>query len=520
MSMDVDIVGGTSGNKAEVAGSNQLKIIPETNATANAANIGGIRIYSENDQGLAYPYGTAAPYLLSPETDDDYRIRVGIDALLDEEQLSYTSQNYTKHRNDTTTFVPSFSSNGYTTQATTPVTTAAANSVLRTWKTFSYQGTETLSLDVEISYTFASGVALASPQVIECGFGLLATSTPFDAFDGVYFRLTSAGMYLIARNNSASDSYISSPFLAPDGTGLNVWQPVSGRKYQIILYVLDRDFECWINDPVSGSVWLAGDGNVPAGLGTPTASPSLNFFLRHYQATAPAVGAYATLSHYNVRRGGGQSVASSLSDIASRTIESILSPGTLTTTANQAVSGGSITRPSAATASNTAALLTPSLSGIVLETPTLAAATDGMLISYQNPLLPTTTGTTYAQARRLRIDGVRIGSSVQAAFTGGPISKMFYLAYGSTSQSLAGVSSDTATTKAYRRVQLELVQAYPATAAAGSIPTQNGNSYMTLKNPVYVNPGEWVALVCYDLIGTAVTAGTIQHNISFDYAWE
>jgi hypothetical protein len=85
--------------------------------------------------------------------------------------------------------------------------------------------------------------------------------------------------------------------------------------------------------------------------------------------------------------------------------------------------------------------------------------------------------------------------------------------------SLAGVASDTATTKAYRRVQLELVQSYPATAGVGTIPTQNGQSYLQLKTPIYVNAGEYVALCTFD-IGVVPTSGVIQHSLSFDYSWE
>ena len=219
-----------------------------------------------------------------------------------------------------------------------------------------------------------------------------------------------------------------------------------------------------------------------------------------------------------MRRGGGQSVASSLADISSRTLESILSPGTLTTTGNQAITTGSITRPGAAAPTNTTSLLA-SLSGIVLETPSLASGTDGIIMSYLNPALPTTTGTTFPQARRLRIDGVRIGSFVQTALTGGPFVRGYYLAYGSTALSLAGVASDTVTTKAYRRIQLELTQVYTATQAIDTLPAISGSSYMTFKNPIYVNPGEYVCLVGYNT-GTVASAGTLQHAISFDYAWE
>ena len=72
--------------------------------------------------------------------------------------------------------------------------------------------------------------------------------------------------------------------------------------------------QVWINDPVTGLVWLAGELNTPAGLGSPTASANLCAFLRHYQVTAPAVGAYATLSRYSVRRGGSLAAAS-LADV-------------------------------------------------------------------------------------------------------------------------------------------------------------------------------------------------------------
>ena len=518
MALDAAIRGVTSGTGAEVAGTNQLKIIPENNTNNNPNNLGGVRVYAENDQGLAAPYGTVnVPNLTSYEADLDYRMRVANDSLLDEEQISYSAQNFTKHGMWATTFVPTWTTAGYATQATTPITTAAAASQFRTYKTFSMQGTETLSVDMEIAFTYATGAALASPIVIEGGFGLSATSTPYDQFDGAYWRLSSAGMYLVMRNNNSSDSAVVGPLIAPDQSGTNVWQPISGRKYQIILYLTPRTIQLWINDPSTNVVWLAGTLNASVGLGSPVASANQCVFLRQYQVTAPAVGSYATLSRYSVRRGGAIA-ANSLADIASRTVESILSQGTLTTTSANTVTTGSVTRPSAAVLLNTAALAT-GLSALALETATLAVGTDGILLAYQNPALPTTTGTTYAQARRLRIDGVRIGTSVQTAFTAGGFVKHFYIAYGSTSVSLAGVATDTVTTKAYRRVMLEFTQAYTATQAAGTLPAAVGSSYMVLKNPVYVNPGEYVALCSYH-IGTAGTAGVLQHNMAFDYAWE
>jgi hypothetical protein len=517
MAMDISIVGVTSGQHADVAGTNQLKVILETDAEGNAANIGGIRQFAENDEGLAWPYGASAPYLLSPEVDLDYRQRNGNDLLLDDEHISYNVQNFTKHQLVTTTFVPTFSAHGYTTQATTPLTTAAAASVFSTYKSFTLQGTETLSLDFEMAVTFATGVVLASPIVIECGLAINSASTPYDAFDGIYLRLSNSGGYLVLRNNSTADTATAGPFKAPDNTGLNTWQPVSGRTYQYIMYWHSRYLQFWIADPVTGVTWLAANINTPASLGTPTASPSLRLWLRQYQPTAPAVGAYATLGRYSVRR-GGMNVASTVPEQTQRVGENIYSPGTLTTTANQAIASGSITRPAAAVPSNTTSLLA-SLSGIVLETATEAVNTDVILMSFLNPLLPTVTQTSFQQARRLRIDGIRIASAVVTAFTAGGFAKFFYIAYGSTALSLAGVAADTASTKAYRRVMLELVHAYTATQAAGTLPASNGQVYMAFKNPFFVNPGEYVALCSYH-VGTAGVGGVLQHNIAFDYGWE
>lgn len=516
MAMDVDIRGVTSGTGAEVAGSNQLKVIPETDATNHAANIGGIRIYSENDQGLAAGMGSVTPYLLSPETSDEYRLRMEHDVILDEESFVYTAQNFTKHSMYATTYVPSWTSTGFQTNPTSLLTAAAAMS-FGTYKTFSVVGTETLSLDLEAAFTYASGAALPANTVIEFGLGLQATTTPYDWFDGVYFRLTPSGAYLVIRNNSSTDTAVTGTLFAPDGTGTTVWQPVSGRKYQFIIYLMTRSVELWISDPVTGSTWLAGDLSTPPGYGQPVASPAVQFHCRQYQASAPTVASQITLGRMSIRRGGG-AIATSLADLESRAAESIYSQGTLTTTANQTITSGSITRPSAAAPTNTTALVT-SLSGIVLETPSLASGTDGILMAFQNPALPTTTGTTYAQQRRLRIDGVRIASFVQTAITGGPFVRNYYLAYGSTSLSLAGVASDTATTKAYRRIQLEFIQAYTATQAIDTLPGSPTSGYLQLKNPVFINPGEYVALVCYNT-GTVASAGTLQHAISFDYSWE
>jgi len=518
MAQDINIKGLASGT-AGVAGtgSDQLKIISETDAANNGKNIGGSRNFSEIDQGLAFGLGSSAPYLLSPEVSGEFRARVEHDTVLDEETIDYTAQNFTKHSMAATTFVPSWSATGFQTNPTSLLTAGAAVA-FKTYKTFSISGTETLSYDFEGAFSWASGTTLPANQVIEAGGGLVATATPYDWFDGAYIRLTNAGAYLVLRNNSGTDTWSSGLLLAPDGLGTNTWQPVNNRVYQFIIYLSTRSTQLWISDPVTGQIWLAANGNSPTGYGAPVGAPSAQFVVRHYQATAPTIAASFRLARYSVRR-GGQIIASSVGDYNGRACEGINSPGTLTTTANQTITTGSITRPTAAVPSNTTSLVT-SLSGIVLETPTAAAGTDTILMAYQNAALPTAAAATYAPQKRLKIKGVNIASCVQTALTGGGIVKMFYLAYGSTSVSLAGVAADTAITKADRRIQLPIAQAYAAAQAAGTLPSGNFAIQVPLLSPIYINPGEFVKLVTHNIIGTAITAGTLQHSISFDFDWE
>lgn len=51
MGMDTNIVGAVSGTGADVNASRQLKVILETDASANPGNVGGVRFFSENDAG-------------------------------------------------------------------------------------------------------------------------------------------------------------------------------------------------------------------------------------------------------------------------------------------------------------------------------------------------------------------------------------------------------------------------------------------------------------------------------------
>lgn len=52
MALDTVIKGSASGTGAEVAGTNQLKIIPENDAYANPQNVGAVKTYGEQEEEI------------------------------------------------------------------------------------------------------------------------------------------------------------------------------------------------------------------------------------------------------------------------------------------------------------------------------------------------------------------------------------------------------------------------------------------------------------------------------------
>ena len=49
--------------------------------------------------------------------------------------------------------------------------------------------------------------------------------------------------------------------------------------------------------------------------------------------------------------------------------------------------------------------------------------------------------------------------------------------------------------------------------------TTNGDRSCYFEEPIFVNPGEFVAFTVKH-IGTALTSGIIAYNIQYDYSWE
>ena len=65
----------------------------------------------------------------------------------------------------------------------------------------------------------------------------------------------------------------------------------------------------------------------------------------------------------------------------------------------------------------------------------------------------------------------------------------------------------------------ELTQVTTAAQAVSTAVSQPFGSVAELPEPIFVNPGEWVALVV-NRMGTAGSSGVLAYSIQYGYSWE
>lgn len=479
------IEGSLTGNVVEVDASNRMLVrLPDA---ATPGNVGAVRLFSENDSGDV----TGTPVLLSPETDADYRLRVAHEGVFDSETFNYVAQSTGKHVYRTTTLAIAWTAAGLITNSAN-ITTTTTGASFATYAEFPLIGSALLYAEVTGSFT-----ALPVTNVIvDFGMMRIATTNPFAPTDGAYFRLSSAGLSGVINYNGTETS-----------TGPLDFTYEINKKYQFLIVIHERGVDFWIDSTLYGTV------ATPEGQGQPCMSSSLPFAIRH-AITGGAAGAALSfaVNDYNVNV-GGPNIAMSASVMGQRMYGSYqgLSGGTMGSLATYPNS----TNPTAAAPSNTAltANLPAGLGGQGLVTAAVAAAMDGIWGSFQVPV-----GTVNAQGRRLVIRGVyvdlvNLGAAVATTAT----VVQFSLAFGHTAVSLA--TAEAATAKAARRVPLGFAT-WPVGAAIGQAPQGGVINRDFGDAPIFVNPGEYVALVGKFVVGTATASQTISFVWQPVYGWE
>lgn len=470
MSLEITVVGSNLD-----AGGNVKIALPNI-----AAFVGSIRMMSENDPGAV----TGSPLLKSPETSQDYRLRVGVDSTWDDEIFNYTAQNYNKHKYTSSTLTMTWAS-GFLSTNGGSVTTAGIGAVLQTYRHFPLQGAA--SLCCEMSLALSNNPV--SNWVLDFGLFLPSSATNI-AVDGVYFRFNSAGLVGILNISSTETS-----------TSVFTFTPVINQVYDYNIVVTFNEVEFWVDNVLLGRL-----PKPTSGVGT-TFSGSFPFAIRHHHTGVTSAVIQAKLSRYAV----------SCMDIDNARPWAV----------NRVVAGLSgIQNPSGANAgitaqnANSAAAASATLSNTTSGYSTLGgrfqfAAVAGAETDYALFAFVTTIAVAAQTGRNLIVTGV----TIDTYNTGAPVATTptvleWSIAVGATSVSLATV--DAATTRLPKRLTLG-VQSFAVGDAVGK---QAQTINARFDSPLIVEPSCYLHIILRMPLGTATPSEIFRGLVGINSYWE
>lgn len=491
----IRIEGNTSGNVAEVdANNNQLVNLPTTINDAGYA-----AVVHEIDSGTV----TGSPLRRIPYVSHNFRVRTGLDTTIFDYFFTATAQDTGIWKYAFTTLTASQPGGGFLLMNAVGTATASGNyAYMSTWRPFALEARGGLHLRFDAEMTV---VPLAN-QVVEIGLFLpVAGTTPAD---GVYFRLTSAGIQGIINYNGTETS-----------TGITTASPPYGVTNTYAMEVFADGVEFYLNNVLQAFLLTPGGNSEPfvsvslpititqRNSGVVSGSPQMQFKVGSCHIDFLEIQTAMPYSHQQAAEGlTGQQTPQG---------------GTMGNTALYAAA--TTLNPTATNTpmTNTLASLGVGLGGQFTGVPVQTLGEDGILCSFPCPV-----GTTAIPGRLLMITGVRIQSVITTTLANPSAFAIAYsMAFGHTALPLTTAESAsfaTGTTKKPRSVPLGVEVFTAATAAnlpAGTVSTCPQGIYMACNSPIAVNPGEYVAICARNFIVLTGTTGNITWLVTYDAYW-
>ena len=453
------------------------------NTPITAVQAGFSSMLAQNDAGDI----TGTRSVKEAYVSDDYRLAIGQDTISALYNFTPTTQNTGDFKHAFTTMTMT-QSGGFLNINPALATVSGNYAYLQSWRYFSLQG----AAGNLTSFIGQISASIPSNQIFEMGH-FLGTAGVVPA-DGVFFRLTSAGLYGVISYGGSETSVLTNVPSIPLSTNALYAIIVGQRSVEFwVDYILVAEIPTpssqavpflWLNLPVC--VMMRNTNTVTGGATVKIGS--IHVEQLDMQTSKPYAHQMALQGNaYQGQEGDTQ--------------------GSLALYSNAAVGAA------AALTNTTAAATNIGLGGVVQVLPTLAAGTDGILFSYLNPVATAT-----LPGKTLVVTGIRIDASVQTVLVGGPLTLIFGAAYGHTALSLATTETGsfvTATTKAPRRVPLGNLDFIAAAAAGtGAVGVQ-----VSFNSPIVVNPGEYFQTTMRNL-GTVTTTGALAVTVMVDHYFE
>ena len=445
------------------------------------AYMGGVRMFSENDPGDV----TGTPYVKSPETSTDYRLRVGTDSVWDSEQFNYVAQNTSKHKYTSTTLTMTWAAGALNTNGGSVTTTGTACQI-QTYRHFPLLGAGAAYFET----TMALSVAMPTNVNLDFGGMTLAAAGTSIPTDGVYFRINSGGVFGVLNSNGTES--VSGPFTFTQA--VNVFD-----KFTIVS--TQSEVEFWIDDVLMAHI------DRQAGNSQPHYAASVPFAIRHHHTGVAGAVLQAKFGGYSVTLGDMDTQRMWSSTMAGQGLSAI--QGASGHTQGQTANNVNSTVPATATLSNTAAGYA-TMGGRFLFASVVGAETDYALFAYLNPI--PTTGIT---GRNLVISGVWIETfNAVVAVATTPTVLEWSIGVGSTAVSLA--TGEAAATRAPRRLAVGN-QSFLVGALAGANAEHIDRN---LDAPLVVEPGTYLHVILRVPYGTATATELFRGFVGFNAYWE
>lgn len=457
-------------------------------SAATPANVGALRIFSENDDGGV----TGNPWLMSPRTTENSRLEIAHDSIWDYELFNYSAQNFNKHRLAATTLTAAWATGGVTLNAA-GVTTAATGIQISSYQFFPLIAGSSVEMDTYVAFN----VAIPTGVNVDIGAPMVAAAATSIPLDGVYFRVNSAGIVGVV-NYNGSEAGVSGVFtIAPAGANFAI---TPGQVHKFTISITHR----YVSFLIDGILYAR------INRGTSQAQPifasALQWGVRQHHVAATGAVLQTKVFAYNTRVGDFDlnrlwSTASSAMGFSG-----VQYPGG---TAGQTANGVNSTIPAAGALSNTAASYA-TLGGKFTFAAIAGAETDYALFAFLVPAAAPGSSSKKLIVRGVAIDTFVLGAAVATT----PTVLEWTLAIGSTAVSLATV--DAVAARLPKRIPIG-IQSFIVGAAVGALGVRvdaNFDAALT------VDPGTYVHVILRIPAGTATATQTFRGQVGINAYWE
>jgi hypothetical protein len=473
-------------NQAGVDSNNNVKVVQPTTKTQ-----AGYGLLASKVDG-----GGATARVNIPMVTEGGQLVVAPTVYLWDDTFNATAQNTAKYKFAATTQTGAMAG-GYLVLNNGSITTINTNSAIQTWRTFPLFAKSELRCNMSVARTVAPQANCVEEM------GLFTATLPGAAVptDGIFFRW----------NASAELRGVMS-FNGTETQTAAITSPAITTNHDYTIVVQTNTVVFYIDDVLVGVITLLTDA---PSQGQPSIQASLPWTMRQYiGGSAPSLANQLKISDVFITLRGGDANKpwSEVKAGFGHACYQGQNGGTMGSLAQYANS----TNPAAAVPTNTTAALGTGLGGLFHEIVTLAAPTDGIISSFQNPA-----GGVNQTPRTLYITAIAISGTVTVVMPATQCGKTWSIAYGHTAVSLATAESASfvsPTTKAPRRIPLG-VCILPTSSAVGTNLQLFPTGVISFRTPIVVAPGEFFQVVNRNLVA-AQASGQVLWTILVDGYFE